>query len=74
MIPGDGDGQTELVVYDRSANTLRKVSDFDGGTHPGGAAQLSPDGSRLFFFDNGTLLPTDTYSGPFGHLYSVALN
>ena len=32
VFPGDGDGNHELVLFDRTANTVRKVSQLPDGT------------------------------------------
>jgi hypothetical protein len=77
VVPGDGDGQQEIVLYDRAANTLRKVSELADGTNiwPGAAwvqLFLSDDGSRAFFVTDQTLLPTDTHPG--ADVYSIALH
>ncbi|HKY16162.1 MAG TPA: hypothetical protein VJM33_14645 [Microthrixaceae bacterium] len=75
LIPGDGDGDGEGVLFDRSANTVRKVSQLPDGTAiPSGTmleATLSPDGSRVFFVSPDALLPGDTHPGR--DLYSMAL-
>ena len=82
-VPGDGDGKPELVLFDRAANTVRKVSVLPDGTNLGGAvyqagphpdmadAFVSSDGSRLFFSTDLQLLPSDTYSSR--DLYSLSL-
>ncbi|HKY16161.1 MAG TPA: hypothetical protein VJM33_14640 [Microthrixaceae bacterium] len=80
VIPGDGDGYEELVLFDRSANTVRRVSQLPDGTDVGTRegdsptmleADLSPDGSRLFFVTQDEMLPGDTNAG--WDLYSMAL-
>ncbi|HKY16163.1 MAG TPA: hypothetical protein VJM33_14650 [Microthrixaceae bacterium] len=80
VIPGDGDGNHEVVLFDRSANTVRRVSQLPDGTSVSTIfdelvtmawATLSPDGSRLFFVTSAALLPGDTYPGR--ALYSMAL-
>jgi hypothetical protein len=63
-------------LYDRAANTLRKVSELADGTNIWTAATqvqlfLSDDGSRAFFITDQTLLPADTHPGD--DLYSIAL-
>jgi hypothetical protein len=86
IVPGDGDLQKEIVLYDRAANSIRKVSLLadgtniwtnNGSTTTGLGAWglwLSPDGSRAYFPSYETLLPSDTNPGPHNDLYSVALN
>jgi hypothetical protein len=81
IVPSDGDGKPELVLYDRAANTIRKLSHLADSTNvvpydgSGYQAFLSPDGSRAYFASRQTLLPSDTYDGPLSDadLYSIAL-
>jgi hypothetical protein len=79
VVPSDGDGHWEMVLYNRSANTLRKLSHLADGTSIEAyaglyQAWLSSDGSRVFFMTSQTLLPSDTNDGPNPDLYSIALN
>jgi hypothetical protein len=78
VVPGDGDGQPEVVLYNRAANTIRKVSQLSDGTNisPSGNARyqvvMSDDGSRAFIVTDQTLLPADTNPGM--DIYSIALH
>jgi hypothetical protein len=81
VVPSDGDGREEMVLYDRATNTMRKLSHLAGGPHVASdvgwwaPVLLSPDGSRAYFPSRETLLPSDTNQVQYSpDVYSIALN
>ena len=83
IVPGDGDGKWEVLLYDLAGNTIRKLSQTPDGTNlwpgydwPTGQAiypfKLTDDGTRLFFETSRGLLPEDTDGT--GDVYSMAVN
>ncbi len=66
LVTGDGNAVTDVFVYDRLNDTIRRVSESADGTE-GGASSFSPaisdDGSQVAFVSEATnLVPGDTNS------------
>ncbi|HSD03976.1 MAG TPA: PxKF domain-containing protein [Gaiellales bacterium] len=63
IVPGDGDGTTDIFVRDLSAGVTQRASVTDAGDDPNGISQLptlSPDGAEVAFGSKASnLVPAD---------------